>query len=194
MTPRAHECLEKARTCDSLATQAKDPLVKAALREAARQWRERAKRQEQQFIAESDQQTWIPLSSEWVESGPNDQDESMPLRRRDANAKQLNVRMPPDELKSLDAWIKTQPAPRPTKAEAIRRLVEQALAGGAQPSQKRSKKSAAKAREMAGQAIDRLLGDAGSLPVDERERRKRRLTKVPSEFRELRGDLPKPKG
>jgi hypothetical protein len=32
----------------------------------------------------------------------------------------------------------------------MRRLVEQALAGGAQPSQKRSKKSAAKAREMAG--------------------------------------------
>jgi hypothetical protein len=90
----------------------------------------------------------------------------MPLRRRDANAKQLNVRMPPDELKSLDVWIKTQPAPRPTRAEAIRRLVGQALAGGAQPSQKRSKKSAAKAREMAGQAIDRLLGDAGSLPVE----------------------------
>src|SRR5262249_9525698 len=85
--------------------------------------------------------------------------------------KQLNVRMPPDELKSLDVWIKTQPAPRPTRAEEIRRLVGQALAGGAQPSQKRSKKSAAKAREMAGQAIDRVLGDAGSLPVDERETR-----------------------
>jgi hypothetical protein len=54
MTPRAHECLENARTCDSLATQAKDPLVKAALKEAARQWRERAKRLEQQFIAEGD--------------------------------------------------------------------------------------------------------------------------------------------
>ena len=118
----------------------------------------------------------------------------MPLRRRDAKAKQLNVRMQPDELKSLDAWIKTQPAPRPTRAEAIRRLVGQALAGGAQPSQKRSKKSAAKAREMAGQAIDRLLGDVGSLPVDEQERRKRRLTKGPSEFCEIRGDLPKPKG
>ena len=116
------------------------------------------------------------------------------MRRRDANAKQLNVRMPPDELKSLDVWIKTQPAPRPTRAEAIRRLVGQALAGGAQPSQKRSKKSAAKAREMAGQAIVRLLGDAGSLPVDEQERRKRRLTKGPSEFCEIRGDLPKPKG
>ena len=118
----------------------------------------------------------------------------MPLRRRDANAKQLNVRMPPDELKSLDVWIKTQPAPRPTRAEAIRRLVGQALAGGAQTSEKRSKKSAAKAREMAGQAIDRLLGDAGSLPVDEQERRKRRLTKGPSEFRELRGDLPRAEG
>jgi hypothetical protein len=118
----------------------------------------------------------------------------MPLRRRDANAKQLNVRMPQDELKSLDAWIKTQPAPRPTRAEAIRRLVEQALAGGAQPSQKRSKKSAVKAREMAGQAIDRLLGDARSLPADERERRKRRLTRGPSEFREIRGGLSKPKG
>jgi hypothetical protein len=54
--------------------------------------------------------------------------------------------------------------------------------------------SAAKAREMAGQAIDRLPGDAGSLAVDERERRKRRLTKGPGEFREIRGDLPKPKG
>jgi hypothetical protein len=47
---------------------------------------------------------------------------------------------------------------------------------------------------MAGQAIDRLLGDAGSLPVDEQERRKRRLTKGPSEFREIRGDLPERKG
>jgi hypothetical protein len=47
---------------------------------------------------------------------------------------------------------------------------------------------------MAGQAIDRLLGDAGSLPVDEQERRKRRLTKGPSEFREIRADLPERKG
>src|SRR6476660_4008671 len=50
-------------------------------------------------------------------------------------AMQLNVRMPPDELKSLDVWIKTQPAPRPKRAEAIRRLVGQALVGGAQPTE-----------------------------------------------------------
>jgi hypothetical protein len=54
MTPRVHECFEKARDCDSLAMQAKDPLVKAALQEAARHWRERAQRLEQQFIAEGD--------------------------------------------------------------------------------------------------------------------------------------------
>jgi hypothetical protein len=53
-TPRAHECLESARTCDSLATQAKDPLVKAGLQEAARHWRERAKRLEPQLVAETD--------------------------------------------------------------------------------------------------------------------------------------------
>ena len=50
---------------------------------------------------------------------------------------------------------------------------------------------ASKARELAGRELDRL-GDA-SLPADERERRKRRLTKGPTEFREMRGDLPKPK-
>ena len=76
--------------------------------------------------------------------------------------------MPPDELKSLDVWIKTQPAPRPTRAEAIRRLVGQALAG-VHNSQKRPKKSAVKAREMAGQAIDRLLGERDRSPWTNRK-------------------------
>jgi hypothetical protein len=101
------------------------------------------------------------------------------------------LEMPPDELKSIDAWIKTQPAPRPSRPEAIRRLVKEALAGPQRP-QKSSKEAASKAREMAVQELDRL-GDA-SLSADERERRKRRLTKGPGEFRDMRGDLPKPKG
>jgi hypothetical protein len=42
---------------------------------------------------------------------------------------------------------------------------------------------------MAGHELDRL-GDQ-SIPAEERERRKRRLTKGPTEFREIRGDLPK---
>ena len=100
-------------------------------------------------------------------------------------AKQLNVRLLPNELKALDAWIKMHPAPRPPRPEAIRRLVEQALAGG-MPQQKRNKKSAAAAREMAGHEIDRL-GDT-SLTAYERERRKLRLIKGPSEFRDMRGN------
>ena len=101
-----------------------------------------------------------------------------------ASAERVMLDMPPDELEAIGAWIKSQPAPRPSRA------VKQALAGVQAP-QQRSKEAASKAREMAGRELDRL-GDA-SLPADERERRKRRLTKGPSEFREMRGDLPKPK-
>jgi hypothetical protein len=108
-----------------------------------------------------------------------------------ASAERVTLEMPPAELKSIDAWIKTQPAPQPSRPDAIRRLVEQALAGPQRP-QKRSAEAASKAREMAGQELDRL-GDA-SLSADEREKRKRRLTKGPGEFRDMRGDLPEPKG
>ena len=109
-------------------------------------------------------------------------------RRRDP-APQIQVPMSPDELNSLDAWIKTQPSPRPTRTEAIRRIVKEALVRGA-----RRKKSATTAQEMAGNEIDRRL-DAASIPAgDERARRKRRLTKGPSEFRDIRSDHPKPKG
>jgi hypothetical protein len=108
-----------------------------------------------------------------------------------SSAERVILEMPTGELKSIDAWIKTQPAPRPSRPDAIRRLVEQALAGTQRP-QKRSKEAASKAQQMAGQELDRL-GDA-SLSADEREKRKRRLTKGPGEFRDMRGDLPKPKG
>ncbi|MCE3257745.1 MAG: hypothetical protein K0Q64_1828, partial [Nitrobacter vulgaris] len=51
------------------------------------------------------------------------------------------------------------------------------------------------AREMAGQEIDRRLDEASIPAGEERARRKRRLTKGPSEFREMRGDIPtKPRG
>jgi hypothetical protein len=69
-------------------------------------------------------------------------------------------------------------------------LVKQALAG-AQSQQKRSKKAASKARDMAREELDRL--DDASLPQNERERRKRQLIKGPNEFRDMRADLPKPK-
>jgi hypothetical protein len=52
-------------------------------------------------------------------------------------------------------------------------------------------KKAAKALEMAGQEIDRL-SDA-SATDEERQRRKRKLLKGPKEFRDVRGNRPKPK-
>jgi hypothetical protein len=69
-------------------------------------------------------------------------------------------------------------------------LLEQSLAGS-QRLRKRSKKAASKAREMAGQELNRLSDQ--SLPVEEQERRKTRLTKGPQEFRDFRDDLSKPK-
>jgi hypothetical protein len=40
----------------------------------------------------------------------------------------IGVRIQPDQMKTLDAWIADQ-GDRPSRPEAIRRLVEQALKG-----------------------------------------------------------------
>ena len=39
----------------------------------------------------------------------------------------IGVRMPPDQLARLDAWIIAQPGVKPTRPEAMRRLVEVGL-------------------------------------------------------------------
>jgi hypothetical protein len=40
---------------------------------------------------------------------------------------QIGVRLLPETMDPLDAWIEEQPDPKPTRPEAIRRLVRQAL-------------------------------------------------------------------
>jgi metal-responsive CopG/Arc/MetJ family transcriptional regulator len=40
------------------------------------------------------------------------------------------VRIPADLAKRLNAWIDRQPDPKPTRAEAIRRLMERGLREG----------------------------------------------------------------
>jgi hypothetical protein len=101
----------------------------------------------------------------------------------------VGVRLPPALINTIDAWGKRQGTA--SRSEAIRALIERGLVD-VQPPRKLDKKAASKAREMAGQELDRLGNQ--SLPVEERERRKRRLTKGPPEFRDIRGDIPKPKG
>jgi hypothetical protein len=39
----------------------------------------------------------------------------------------IGVRLQPISLAELDAWIIAQPEPKPSRPEAIRRLVEKAL-------------------------------------------------------------------
>jgi len=43
-------------------------------------------------------------------------------------ATSIGVRLEPNELTGLDAWIAAQSEPRPTRPEAIRRVLAEALA------------------------------------------------------------------
>jgi hypothetical protein len=86
-------------------------------------------------------------------------------------------------LKSVDKWRQAQ-VEQPSRAEAIRQLVEQALATtAARPPRKAVTK---KATEIAGRAIDQI-GDR-SATSQERASRKKALIAGPKEFRGLRRD------
>jgi Arc/MetJ-type ribon-helix-helix transcriptional regulator len=91
-------------------------------------------------------------------------------------------------LTNLDDWIGSQQS-RPSRPEAIRRLLERALAGPSERSS--SKRKVRKASELADRAAEKLVDK--SLPLDEQQRRKRAVIKGPKEFRDIREDLPKPK-
>lgn len=106
-------------------------------------------------------------------------------------APQIGLRLPPAELASVDAWIKEQPKPKPSRPAAIRRLVKAGLSVGtkAPPSQRLRAARADRAKELATKAIEKIIDPAA--PPEERAQRRRRLTKGPTEFREGRVDLPK---
>jgi hypothetical protein len=100
----------------------------------------------------------------------------------------VNARMPLPLIKSIDGWAAKNTDG--SRSEAIRRLVELGLVGS-DPAKHTSPKAAAKASDMAGRRIDKI-GDPSATP-EERQDRKRRLIKGPREFREMRGNQPKPK-
>jgi hypothetical protein len=85
----------------------------------------------------------------------------------------------PAELQNLvDQWAARQPD-KPKRSEAIRRLIEAGLAR-----QTSGRGQAAKALRMAAREIDSLVDK--NAPPEQRIRRKRRLLKGPTEFREMR--------
>lgn len=100
---------------------------------------------------------------------------------------QVVVRLQPDPLNSLDKWAAKQ-SDQPTRAEAIRRLVELGLTVNAKAKQP-SAARADRAKDIAAIAIDKM-SDPSAPPE---ALRRRRLTKGPPEFREERVDLPKAK-
>lgn len=85
-------------------------------------------------------------------------------------------------LRSVDSWRRKQ-EDRPSRAEAIRRLVEAALADTTGP-KPQSKGSARLAANLAAREIDQLVNKAAT--GDERASRKRRLIAGPKEFRGIR--------
>jgi hypothetical protein len=101
--------------------------------------------------------------------------------RRATGDSLTTIRLSSDLRESVDAWAAKQ-SDKPTRAEAILRLVELGL----ETTHRREALTnrAAKASEMAAQEIDRL-GDL-SATDEERQLRKRRLIKGPKEFRGIR--------
>ena len=92
------------------------------------------------------------------------------------------IRLSPDLRERVDKWAARQVG-SPSRSEAIRRLVEAALAGTTAPSQ-RSKESARLAANLAAREIDPLVDKAAT--GEERASRKRRLIAGPKEFRGIR--------
>ena len=102
----------------------------------------------------------------------------------------MGFRADPAIRASIVRWAELQ-LDKPTLSEAIRRLVEMALKSV--PSKRIAKPGRRlRAKELASEAIEKM-GDPNASP-EERDQRRRRLTKGPSEFREDRVDLPKTKG
>jgi len=84
-------------------------------------------------------------------------------------------------IESVDAWASNQ-QDQPSRSEAIRRLVEIGLT---------TRSGAVRAKDLATKAVERIIDP--SVPTEERARRRRQLTKGPTEFREDRVDQPKAK-
>lgn len=99
----------------------------------------------------------------------------------------IMLRLHPPLLTRLNEWIQAQEH-HPSRPEAVRRLLEQALSNRDKGRPLR-KGTAEKAAGLAAQAIDKTTDKSQS--AEEQKTRKRRLIKGPSEFRDIRRDQQK---
>jgi Arc/MetJ-type ribon-helix-helix transcriptional regulator len=98
------------------------------------------------------------------------------------------VRLSGELASAIDRWAEKEKVR--SRSEAIRHLVELALAS-ARPPRRRDPQSASKASDMATEQVKKMINPL--LPEEEKRERRRRLIKGPREFREMRGDQIKPK-
>jgi hypothetical protein len=112
-------------------------------------------------------------------------------RPRTGTTPLMGFRADPVIRASIVRWAENQPD-TPTLSEAIRRLVEIGLKVklAAKPAGKPGRRL--RAQELAAKAIEGMIDPAA--PPEERAQRRRRLTKGPTEFREIRVDQPTAKG
>jgi hypothetical protein len=103
----------------------------------------------------------------------------------------MGFRAEPILRASIVKWAEKQPD-MPTLSEATRRLVELGLAMKAPARLRGPPDRRLRAQELAANAINEIA-DPTALPR-ERAQRRRRLTKGPEEFQEVRVDRPRPKG
>jgi hypothetical protein len=101
------------------------------------------------------------------------------------------LRLPEQLSEQIEVWSRKQ-SDAPTRSEAIRRLVEIGLSKSETPKRPKvvstAKQSAARAVEMAGNAIDEHSDQNAS--TDERKVPKQKLIQGPSVFRDARKDRP----
>jgi hypothetical protein len=102
---------------------------------------------------------------------------------------QIGTRWQQLTIDAVDAWAKRQDD-RPSRPEAIRRLVELGLSV-AKPRATGAHKGASEAKSLARAEIEKLSDRTAT--DEERQHRRRRLLKGPEEFRDMRTDLPKRK-
>jgi hypothetical protein len=109
-----------------------------------------------------------------------------PKRRPPQTGELIGVRIQPQPLALIDAWRRKQ-SDLPSRAEAIRRLVEYAL-GAPRTTLPKGTRKAQKASELADRAAESIVDK--SMPPEEQQHRKRALIKGPKEFRDIREDSP----
>jgi hypothetical protein len=105
-------------------------------------------------------------------------------RKRAARKPGRALRLSAQLWERVDGWAARQPD-QPGRSEAIRHLLEAALAG-LEPAGRRSRGATVQALRMAAREIGSLADQ--SAPSQERIKRKRRLLKGPGEFRKMRRD------